>query len=361
MSNVNIPELVKKQIDEAIAIRGKINILIAGRTGVGKSTLVNEVFQGNLTTTGQGRPVTKTTREISKKGIPLRIWDTRGLEMKDFKETIKNLEDLIKVRSEDEDPQKHIHIAWLCIHEDGRRVEEAEIELHKMLAKHMPVIAVITKARADNGFRLTVQSLLPQARNVVRVRAIPEEFDGGTVLKPMGLEDLVELTVELIPEAQHVAFVASQKVSIKNKKTAGHKIVAVAVLSASAVAASPIPFSDAFALIPIQVGMLAKISSAFGLELTSAFLGTLVSTMVGSSAATIAGRTIVSNIFKLFPGIGSIAGGTISATTAAALTTALGEMYIATLASVFEKSKGEVPTNQEISDEFKRRLGGNEK
>jgi len=48
-----------------------VNILIAGRTGVGKSTLINAVFQGNFATTGQGRPVTQSTREIKKEGIPL--------------------------------------------------------------------------------------------------------------------------------------------------------------------------------------------------------------------------------------------------------------------------------------------------
>ena len=44
-----------------------------------KSTLINAVFQSNLTETGQGRPVTKGTREINKQGVPLTIFDTRGL------------------------------------------------------------------------------------------------------------------------------------------------------------------------------------------------------------------------------------------------------------------------------------------
>ena len=77
----DIASMVKKALDESIRERGQVNILIAGRTGVGKSTLINAVFQGKLAQTGQGRPVTTTKREISKEGIPLAIWDTRGLEM----------------------------------------------------------------------------------------------------------------------------------------------------------------------------------------------------------------------------------------------------------------------------------------
>ncbi len=52
-------ELLKQKLEEALKQRGKVNIVIAGKTGVGKSTLVNAVFQGNLAETGDGRPVTQ--------------------------------------------------------------------------------------------------------------------------------------------------------------------------------------------------------------------------------------------------------------------------------------------------------------
>ena len=151
MSNAeNIAEMAKKAIEEAIRERGQVNVLIAGRTGVGKSTLINSIFQGKLADTGQGRPVTTNTREIKKEGIPLAIWDTRGLEMAAYKETISELEKIVISRSQETDLKRHIHIAWLCVHEDGRRVEEAEIELHKTLAKHMPVIGTKIIA-SENG------------------------------------------------------------------------------------------------------------------------------------------------------------------------------------------------------------------
>ena len=61
--------------------------------------------------------------------------------------------------------------------------------------------------------------------------------------------------------------------------------------------------------------------------------------MVGSAGATILGRTIVSNIIKLIPGAGSIAGGLISGATAGIITTALGETYIKIMEMVY---KGEM-------------------
>ena len=45
---------IKGAIRDATHETGTVNVLIAGRTGVGKSTLINEVFQGRLAETGQG-------------------------------------------------------------------------------------------------------------------------------------------------------------------------------------------------------------------------------------------------------------------------------------------------------------------
>ena len=61
--------------------------------------------------------------------------------------------------------------------------------------------------------------------------------------------------------------------------------------------------------------------------------------MAGTAGATFAGRTIVSNLLKMIPGVGTALGGTISGATAAVLTTALGEAYIAIMKMI---AKGEI-------------------
>jgi uncharacterized protein (DUF697 family)/GTP-binding protein EngB required for normal cell division len=355
-----LDKILEEAIHKATTERGHINILIAGRSGVGKSTLINSVFQSTLAETGQGRPVTKSTREISKDGIPLTIFDTRGLEMVEFKETISELEKLISDRCSDRDSNRHIHISWLCIQEDGRRVEDAEIRLHDMLSRHVPVIAVVTKARADNGFRAEVQRLLPQARNVVRVRAISEILDDDIKLGPMGLNNLIELVSEVIPEGKRRALAASQKASIDYKKKQAHKIVATATTAAATAGASPIPLSDAAILAPIQIGMLAGITSVFGLELSKGTLATLISSGIGVTGATFAGRAIASNLIKLIPGIGTTAGGVISATTASALTIALGESYISVLSSIFIENPDANPDPLSIAEKLKEKMRGHE-
>jgi len=354
-------ELLKQKLDEALEKRGKVNIVVAGKTGVGKSTLVNAVFQGNLAETGDGRPVTKTTREIKKDGLPISIFDTRGLEVSEYRNTVQELEELMQNKRKSEDPNQHIHIAWVCVLEGSRRVEDAEVKLVEMLDKYVPVVGVITKSVSDNGFRQTAQELLPQARNVVRVLAKETVFDDGYTIPIMGLDNLVELTMDLVPETQRDALAAAQKVSVNQKRKRAHAVVGTAALSAGGAGAVPLPFSDALAIIPVQISMLASISAVWGLPVSTTFLGTLVSGAITGSAGTFAGRAAVGALLKLIPGIGSTAGGAISAGVASTLTIAFGEAYITALYALTKDDSNRIPTAEEIRDEFMRQLKSRKK
>ena len=352
----NLADEVRRQLEEALRKRGRVNIVIAGRSGVGKSTLVNAVFQGNLAETGQGRPVTQSAREYTKEGLPVALLDTRGLEMERFQETVRELEREVQSRARDADARNHLHLAWVCVSEDSRRVEPGETAVAEMLARYMPVVGVITKARADGGFRDEVQRLLPQARNVVRVRALREQDDEGHVLEARGLVELVDLTMQLVPEAQRDAFAAAQKVSVAQKRSRARLIVGGAATSAALAGASPIPFSDALVLVPLQVGMLASISAVFGLSPSQFFLATLLSAAGGGLVATVSGQTIVSGLLKLVPGVGSVTGALISGGTAASITSLFGEAYVAVLTRLFERGGDSLPSEEEIAAAFREEL-----
>lgn len=351
-------EQLRQNLDEALNQLGRVNILIVGKTGVGKSTLVNAVFHGNLAETGDGRPVTRKTREIRKEGIPLSVFDTRGLELSEYRHTTEELEKFILARRKSEDPNEHIHIAWLCVMEESRRVEDAEIEFVEMLDQYVPVVAVITKSIADNGFRQKVLELLPRARNAVRVLAQEMVLDSGHTIPTNGLEQLVEITMTLVPESQRNALAAAQRVSIHHKLQRAHAIVAGTAVTAGGVAATPIPFSDAVAIVPIQITMLASISAVWGLPTSTAYLGTLVSGAITSTGGTLVGRAAAAELLKLIPGVGSVVGGAINAGVASALTSAFGEAYIAALYALSKDNPNRIPKAEEVGEEFMRQLQG---
>lgn len=70
-------------INKRIKDLRKLNIVVIGKSGVGKSTLINSLFRGNFAETGLGRPVTKEVKKIEKNGYPLVIYDTPGFELSD--------------------------------------------------------------------------------------------------------------------------------------------------------------------------------------------------------------------------------------------------------------------------------------
>ncbi|MER3555175.1 MAG: GTP-binding protein [Meiothermus sp.] len=336
---------------------GKVNIVVVGKTGVGKSTLINAVFQGELAKTGTGRPVTQHTQEISKPGVPVHIFDTKGLEVADYTAITQEITKLVSSKAKNSDPLEHIHLAWLCIPEGTKRVEEAEIVLARALAKQVPVIVVLTKSVEEEGFAGEVGRLIPEARFVIPVLAKDMPLRGGVTFKAFGLEELVARSMEVLPEGVRMAFAAAQKASITAKQEAARQIVTRAAVAASGAATVPIPLSDAVLISGVQVAMLGSISKVWGLNLERGFFITLLSSLLGTMGATLVGRTVAGGLVKLIPGLGSLIGATVNATTAATLTKALGEAYIATLTFLTEGDPERVPTPGEVAAELRKRLG----
>lgn len=60
------------------------NILLLGKTGVGKSTFINYLFEKDICVTGAGKPVTQNIYGYINKDIvnmPIRVFDSKGLEV----------------------------------------------------------------------------------------------------------------------------------------------------------------------------------------------------------------------------------------------------------------------------------------
>lgn len=98
--------------------------------------------------------------------------------------------------------------------------------------------------------------------------------------------------------------------------------------STAATGAVPIPFADAPLLIGQQVAMMIAINKVFGFDIKRDALQSLAVAALGVGGATMIGKTVASNLMKLVPGVGSVAGGAVSAGTAGVITLALGKAYI---------------------------------
>jgi len=99
-----------------------------------------------------------------------------------------------------------------------------------------------------------------------------------------------------------------------------HKIVHAASLTAAIIGFSPIPFSDAFLLVPVQLTMMARLHKIFGKSWSESLGKSLSKELVVVGL----GRGAVGNIVKLIPAVGTVAGAAINATVASTITESLG-------------------------------------
>lgn len=329
-----------------------LNIIVAGKTGVGKSTLINSVFREKLAETGIGKPVTEHMRKISKKGIPLAIYDTRGFELgREIQEEVKQeVIDTISKGLATQDINKAIHCIWYCINTASNRVEPEEIEWIKELSKdnqmtQVPIIIVLTqsfsKKKADEMRKMLLDENLDVIQ-VIPVLAEDYEIEDLGTAKAYGLDVLIKVMGEALPEELMDTLQNVQIASLEEKKLHAQAAVATASLAATGEGAAPIPFSDCALLIPTQLGMIASITVIFGFDVNKSIITALLSSTIGAGGATFLGKTVVSNLLKFITGAGSVAGGAISAGAAGVITAALGEAYIGVMELVF---KGDMNIN----------------
>ena len=323
-----------------------LNIIVAGKTGVGKSTLINSVFREKLAETGMGKPVTDHMRKISKKGVPLSIYDTRGFELgKEVQaEVKKEVVDTISKGLATQDINKAIHCIWYCINTASNRIEPEEIEWLKELSKdnqitQVPIIVVLTQSFSKKNAAAMRQMLLDENLDVIQVIPVlaeDYEIEDLGIAKAYGLDVLIKVMGEALPDELMDTLQNVQIVALDEKKRHAQAAVATAALAAAGEGAAPIPFSDCALLVPTQLTMIASITVTFGFDVNKSIITALLSSTIGAGGATVLGKTVVSNLLKFIPGAGTVAGGAISAGTAGVITAALGEAYIGIMELVFK-------------------------
>lgn len=355
----------EKASQEAEEKKEKFNIILFGATGVGKSSLVNAVFGEEIVKSGVGKPVTQHLKKIivPKKGLVL--WDTKGIESKDYEETINQLKKEIKSSF---DGYSHLddvpHLGWMCIDASGARVEPRDIELIGILKEYeIPIVIVFTKTLeedTDEFVHAAINEINMHhgdyvANNYVKVNSKDRKI-GKFIVPVSGLDDLVDLSFKCLPDAKKGAKQALKKAQIvkigerlEAMKDGARNIVHGASIAAGAVGASPIPGSDAPLIAAVQSAMIYKINAEFELDTSTSTTTSVVAGILGVTAIAQVGKTVVSNALKFIPGVGTFFGGAISAATAVALTQAVGQAYIQVLITYYNKETGIVELPESVT------------
>lgn len=344
-------EQIKNLLDgfvDRVEQNKKLNIVIIGSTGVGKSTLINDFLGKEMCVIGTGKPCTQEFNEYNDSPY-VNIYDSKGMEKDiDMHGFMDNVLTFINQKNYSTNADDHIHVVLYCIGEIN--IQESDMEfIRKLEQKKLNPIVIFTKADIKQDYELdnlkkTALEYGIKEENIIFTASPKSKFYSvcSDEVKN-GLSKLLDRMMQIAPEAYRHAIEMAQNVdlelkenAVKKLRSSAYKIVAAASAAAGAAGAIPIPGPDVLVITPIQTGMIGGLAALYGLD------EAVCKEQVYPLIAGFIGPTIARQLAKFIPIVGSV----ISAGVAASVTGGIGYFCI----DAFEKQAIAIMRNEPLPE-----------
>ncbi|WP_289048522.1 DUF697 domain-containing protein [uncultured Psychrobacter sp.] len=316
---------IKLEFNKQLNNFTKVNIMVVGGTGVGKSSLVNCVFGEDIARIGSGRPQTQGIDIYDNEKSPAVIFDTEGYEIFDGEIDNSNFQSVVLTevtKRRTLELKDQIHLFWYCISVANHRITEYDLQNIKALKDIGVDLAIVltkcdTEEVDENNEGVTSKAFKRMLREEgIKLNNIFETISEGD--DNLELDQLIEWSVSrLTNDDLRASFVGAQKQSLKLKNKEANQIINMtSVSAASAAGLNPLPTTDSAILMPLQIALAVKLANIYGFTSMNDRVLDLMRTQVIS----LVGKQLASSLTKLVPVVGQV----INASVAGSLTLALG-------------------------------------
>ena len=206
-----------------------INFIVIGKTGVGKSTFINEALrldENKRAEVGKGEPITHESSLYSSDKLKMiRMWDTQGLDYNNTLESILNEITRLVKDGLDKGPDNYINIILYCT--KGDRFENGDGQLISKIMdlypfENLPVI--ITQLQSyfkeeaiemEGIIRNILKKYEPQKADKIEIKSIVSQ-DKNAAIKAYGIPELLRLSFDIM--GRSISSATCKKISDDIKK-----------------------------------------------------------------------------------------------------------------------------------------------
>ena len=174
-----------------------ITIILAGKSGVGKSTLINCFFKRQVAVEGLYKVCTMDIK--SHKMDFLNIIDTRGYELDPKyppEECKKDVLNKIELGENQNNYNELIHCIWFCVHSNS--LDDTEKKALKELKNNkynVPLIVVFTNAQSEDDVNNMKKEIYNLFHEDIFIDVLGRKTD---IIPAYGLDDLFNKTLKVI-------------------------------------------------------------------------------------------------------------------------------------------------------------------
>lgn len=191
----------------------KCNILLAGRTGSGKSSFANYLFGVDQFTTGSGKPVTSWGENFQQyrlqhQGMSINIIDTVGLEPDNYPEWMGKMEIFLDKNAHPKAPDRSVithanellHHVYYIVNGAGARLLDQELVLLDMLTQRWKLNVSLIITNSDCATEEQLAAIEERAAGkdwqAIRVCSITRRTRGGSETQPFGRDEAIRKLLE---------------------------------------------------------------------------------------------------------------------------------------------------------------------